>query len=95
MGIQVPREKPRSLLLSLLYRLLKLPLPSKAKFKLFLNLEWIFDRLSHEMSFRVYRADNHPVRLFSKAFLTMKPCNVSILKLMERNRAQLRWREGF
>jgi len=62
MGIKLQREKPRQLLTSVLYRLLKLPLPDQSKLKLFLNLEWIFQRLSHEMSFRVYDSADHAWR---------------------------------
>ncbi|MFM9057321.1 MAG: class I SAM-dependent methyltransferase [Bacteroidota bacterium] len=70
MGIRISRSKPRSLLLSYLYRAQKLlPLSSAARFRLFLNLEWIFDRLAHEYSFGAYSADNHPVRRHSRAFL--------------------------
>jgi ubiquinone/menaquinone biosynthesis C-methylase UbiE len=70
MGIKTPRQKPRTFLLSFLYRLQRiLPLSHTVKLKLFLNLEWIFNRLSHETSFKVYTPENHPVRQFSKKFL--------------------------
>jgi len=46
-----------------------LPLNQKAKFKLFLDLEWIFDRLSHEMSFKYYSHAEHPFRQASKKFI--------------------------
>src|SRR5437868_6012388 len=70
MGIKVSRKKPRNLLLSFIYRTQKiLPLSSASKFRLFLNLEWIFERLSHEMSFKMYGHENHPVRQRSKPFI--------------------------
>jgi 2-polyprenyl-3-methyl-5-hydroxy-6-metoxy-1,4-benzoquinol methylase len=70
MGIKTSRQKPKNILLSLIYRLQKiLPLSNAARFKLFLNLEWIFDRLSHEMSFKLYSTDNHPARQYSKKFI--------------------------
>lgn len=70
MGIKLDRHKPRNLLLSIIYKLQKvLPLTNKSKFKLFLNLEWIFNRLSHEMSFKLYSPEKHPVRKCSKEFI--------------------------
>jgi SAM-dependent methyltransferase len=70
MGIQTSRIKPKNLLLSIIYRLQKiLPLSKTAKLKLFLNLEWIFDRLAHEMSFKYYSPLEHPVRNYSKKFI--------------------------
>jgi SAM-dependent methyltransferase len=70
MGIRIPRSKPGNLLLTLIYRLQKLlPLSSTARFRLFLNLEWIFDRLVHEYSFTQYTAETHPIRRFSRVFL--------------------------
>lgn len=70
MGIKTSRKKPRNLLLSIIYRLQKvLPLSKRAKFKLFLDLEWIFDRLSHEMSFKYYSTDRHPFRQHSRSFI--------------------------
>lgn len=70
MGIKLPRHKKRNLLLSIIYLLHKLFFFSKkAKLKLYLNLEWIFDRLSHEMSFKIYTPDTHPFRIHSKKFI--------------------------
>lgn len=70
MGIKLPRQKPKNFLLSALYRLQNfLPMSNAAKFRLFLNLEWIFDRLSHEISFKLYSPDVHPARQYSKQFL--------------------------
>lgn len=73
MGVKLKREKPRNLLLSFLYKISRvLPLGSSRKFKLFLDLEWIFDRLSHEMSFKVYSQEDHPFRKFTKDFILKK-----------------------
>lgn len=70
MGIKTSRQKPNNLLLSIIYRLQKiLPISNTTKFKLFLNLEWIFDRLSHEMSFKHYTPLEHPVRKCSETFI--------------------------
>lgn len=70
MGIKLDRKKPRNFFVTLIYRIQNLlPISSKAKMKIFLNLEWIFHRLSHEMSFKIYSPDKHPVRKFSMEFL--------------------------
>lgn len=70
MGVKLSRQKPRNILLSLIYRAQKiLPFSSQYKIKLFLNLEWIFDRLAHEMSFKYYSPKTHPVRQCSKKFI--------------------------
>ena len=70
MRITTKRQKPRILWLSMMYRLQKLlPLSSRTKLKIFLNLEWLFDRLSHEMSFKYYPSLEHPFRLGSKDFI--------------------------
>ena len=46
MGVTFKRKKKKNLLLSLIYRLNKIPILSKKKkFELLLNLEWIFERL--------------------------------------------------
>jgi len=70
MGITTPRKKPKHVLLSLIYRLQKLlPMSTKRKMKLFLDLEWIFDRLAMESSFKFYETKDHPFRRFAKEFL--------------------------
>ncbi len=67
MGVKLERKKPRILLLTILYRLHKiLPLSKRTKIRLYLDLEWIFDRLAHEMSFVVYKPNDHPWRYFTK-----------------------------
>ncbi len=68
MSLKFSRQKDRHFLLSILYKLDKLmPFSKEAKLRLYLDLEWIFDRLAHEQSFRVFR--DHPVRLKTFQFL--------------------------
>ena len=69
MGVKIKREKERVLLASLLYRLIKLPLSDRAKFKLFLNIEWMFDRLIHELSHKIYDQENHPLKKQALKFI--------------------------
>jgi SAM-dependent methyltransferase len=70
MGIKLQRKKPRMIWGSMLYRLSSIfPLGNVAKQKLFLNLEWMFDRLAHETSFKNFTYENHPVRQYSKPFI--------------------------
>jgi SAM-dependent methyltransferase len=70
MGVRLARKKPKQFLLGLIYRLQKLlPLNKRAKLKLFLDLEWIFDRLAHEFSFKVIPTKDHPVRQRSLEFV--------------------------
>jgi len=70
MGIKLTRKKKKILILSLAYLFKKiLPVSAKLKLKLFLNLEWIFDRLSHEESFNYYDPAVHPIRIKSKDFI--------------------------
>ncbi|MBK8698261.1 MAG: methyltransferase domain-containing protein [Saprospiraceae bacterium] len=68
MGIKLQQKE--KLLCTFFYFIDKiLPLSKKAKFKFYLNLEWIFDRFSHEYSFKNYSPDIHPVRTTTKRFL--------------------------
>jgi SAM-dependent methyltransferase len=70
MGVKLNRQKKRNWPLSIIYKLSKWPLLSdKAKFKLFLNLEWIFERLAHEKSFDYYSVENHPLRIYSTNYI--------------------------
>ncbi|HLT74346.1 MAG TPA: class I SAM-dependent methyltransferase [Ohtaekwangia sp.] len=70
MPIKLNRSKKRHLLLSLLYKLDKLmPFSNVAKMKLYLDLEWIFERFAHEKSFKVFAMGEHPVRSLSTSFL--------------------------
>lgn len=70
MGIRLKRKKPRNILFSAIYRINKiLPIGNRAKFKLYLDLEWIFNRLSLESSFKVYTDEQHPIRKYSKDFI--------------------------
>lgn len=71
MGQRFNRRKKRHWLLSIAYKINKiLWLPSKTKVNLYLNLEWIFNRLSHEMSFSQYNALEHPFRQQTMNFLS-------------------------
>lgn len=70
MGIKLSRQKKRNLLLTIIYRVSKIPFMSRRrKFALFLDLEWIFDRLSHEKSFDFYSVEDHPLRKYSNAYI--------------------------
>jgi 16S rRNA G966 N2-methylase RsmD len=70
MGLKLNRKKKRHYLLSFIYRFDKLVLlKDKFKLKLYLDLEWIFNRLSHEYSFKVYSSKKHPNRIFSGDFI--------------------------
>lgn len=73
MGVRLSRNKRRNWTLTLIYRASKLlPITKASKFKLFLNLEWIFERLSHEASFKHYSTESHPVRKYTIDFITEK-----------------------
>jgi SAM-dependent methyltransferase len=68
MSLKFRRQKDRHFLLSLLYKLDKyVPLSGRRKLKLYLDLEWIFERLAHERSFSVF--PEHPVRQKTFSFL--------------------------
>jgi len=70
MSIKLERIKPTNWFLRVMYKLTMLiPLTKRSKFKLFLNLEWFFDRIAHEYSFKNYEPEKHPVRLFTKKHL--------------------------
>jgi SAM-dependent methyltransferase len=70
MGIKLARAKKKKGLVRFFYLIDKLlPLGKKRKLRLYLNLEWIFDRFSHEYSFKNYAPDEHPVRTNTKDFL--------------------------
>ena len=63
MGIRLPRRKKAHMLLSVIYRTQKLlPISAERKLRLFLDLEWIFERLALESSFKVYSFQDHPIR---------------------------------
>ena len=80
MGIKLNRKKSKLFILSFFYRIHKLlPLSNKRKFRLYLNLEWIFDRLAHEMSFKIYSPETHPVRTKSKDFILQKISSESVV----------------
>ena len=66
MGIYFRRKKKRNWILSISYKIKKiLPLNTSFKFKLFLNLEWIFNRFAHELSNKYYEVADHPFRSYS------------------------------
>lgn len=71
MGLHLKRKKKRNLFLSLIYRISKLLIfvSPKYKLKLFLSLEWIFDRLAHEESYKVFDYETHPARLHTISFI--------------------------
>ena len=70
MGLKLSRAKPRHWLLSVLYRVHKLPLLSeRQKLKLDLDLAWIFSRLAHETSQHVFPPSQHPLRTHATEFL--------------------------
>lgn len=81
MFLKFARKKNRNLLLSFFYKVDKFfPLSNELKLRLYLNLEWIFDRLAHEKSFQVFK--DHPVRSNSFDFLKSKlNPNFSVLDL--------------
>lgn len=70
MGVKISRRKERVVLLSLLYRMQRLlPMGTRSKLRLYLDLEWIFDRLATEESFRYYATNEHPFRIQAHRFL--------------------------
>ena len=70
MGLKLQRNKKPLLIVRFFYAFSRiLPISKKGKFKLFLNLEWIFDRFSHEYSFKNYSPGEHPVRLHTRQTL--------------------------
>ncbi len=75
MFVNLPRVKSRVWLLTVTYRgmraFLRWMSPQK-RLALFLDLEWIFARLSHEESFRHYGNLNHPLLEGSVRYLSSK-----------------------
>ena len=73
MGIKNNRVKPYNFLSSVIYRLSRLiVLPDKVKFRIFSDLEWIFDRLAHEYSVKLIEKDLHPMKKGMYEFLENK-----------------------
>ena len=71
MGLQLQRAKKRHWLLTILYRIDKLiPLNNSRKLKFYLDLEWIFNRLVMEKSFKHYPPAEHPFRTDSWQFIS-------------------------
>lgn len=70
MGIKLKREKKRDFLVSIIYKVQKLiPLSSENKLRFLLKMEWIFDRLVHENSFKYYNTQDHPIRKYTLNFI--------------------------
>ncbi len=71
MGLHLKRKKERVYLLTLVYRLSKTLffLSNKKKMSLFLTLEWIFDRLANEESFKYFSYEKHPLRFHTIKFI--------------------------
>ena len=70
MKIKFKRQKPRKIFFSVLYRLSKLPWASKKKkMKIYLDLEWMFNRLALEQPYKIYEPENHPNKIYSLNFL--------------------------
>ena len=74
MGLKLKREKERIFILSFIYKLSKMLffLNSKRRFNFYLTLEWIFDRLAHEESFKHFSFEEHPLRYYSITFLKQR-----------------------
>lgn len=90
MGLKFARKKERNWLVTICYRLHRLlPLSSTKKLKLYLNLEWMFDRLAHEMSFKYYAPDKHPFRESSKKFLLLEINNNRAVLDLGCNRGEI------
>jgi len=72
MHLELPREKERVWLLSIIYRvnlLLAKVLPPQGLLKLLLDLEWIFCRLATEQSGQLYSRESHPSKIESYPFI--------------------------
>lgn len=69
MSVKLTRHKKRLLFKSVLYRLGKLPIPAKTKLKIWLNLEWMCERMALETSFHVIDASDHPIKTSNRKFL--------------------------
>jgi len=83
MNIYFNRTKKSHLFIRLIYKFFSLvPLSKKQKLTITLNLEWIFNRLSHEYSFNIYKRINHPQRVAFLKFLSpFLKNNFSVLDL--------------
>jgi SAM-dependent methyltransferase len=73
MGLKLERKKKKHYLLRFIFNIFKFRILSKEKrIKLFLDLEWIFNRLAHEESYKLFSNECHPVRIATIDFLTNK-----------------------
>ncbi len=70
MTLILERKKRRLWYKSLLYRLKMLPLPAKIKLKMFLNLEWMFERMALEISWSVFPTEEHPMKVLNRRFIS-------------------------
>lgn len=71
MGVSFPRIKQKEWILSggyVVARVLSF-LPLRLRFGLSLDLAWFFERMSHEMSFKHYSPEDHPIRRIGARFL--------------------------
>ncbi len=74
MSIHFERKKSRHWLLSMAYRVHRfLPMSSKRKLALYLDVEWIANRLANETSHKLYEFDRHPVRQIPFLFDAIVP----------------------
>lgn len=83
MGVKLTRAKKRNYWGSFFYFLRRImPLSTKAKYKLFLNLEWIFYRVSYELSVNMYADKDHPLITLRLEFLKQNiNANQSVIDL--------------
>jgi SAM-dependent methyltransferase len=73
MGQKFNRKKPRNYLTAVIYRIGKLSFaPDRVKFRLFCDLNWIFGRLAHETSMKIFDNNLHPGRIKIFDFLKNK-----------------------
>jgi SAM-dependent methyltransferase len=70
MGVKLNREKKILFLQRFFYALDRLlPFSNERKLKLYLNLEWMFERFAHEYSYKNYTTETHPVRIYTNELL--------------------------
>ncbi len=70
MGLRFERRKPRRIWLSVAYRLHRwVRLPVRMRLTFYLNAHWMFGRLAHEESHRLFGGQDHPLRGRTEVFL--------------------------
>jgi len=63
MGQKFNRKKTRNYINSVIYKLSKVKFASdRVKFRLYSDLDWIFNRLAHEYSVKILDNDLHPMK---------------------------------